>query len=287
MNALCLLGAAALLLAPPPKLQGIPPRRPAPRPGGPCLLRPFLQGLELPEEVFPHVQEERKGGFSGALAIAFLRLLQPGVFPISKCLWEGEELVCAAPAAGGCLPLVLLHPSDEETDPPLLPALSRGCSPLLPVPLAPLPCAITIFLPVSRALLGHFHGSGVTRQPLLLPGRAGAPSPFCRAALSSSFPSAPKEVARLSLAARLCPGKCPRSTPGAKGDSAQPGQAPAPAPWRGSRLCPLNSSLWRPGHAARPLPAALVHCFSGWDPTGPLCLPCCCPVPCPGCICLR
>lgn len=63
---------------PPHELQG-----PAPHSGGTGLLRPFLQGPELPAGGFPHVQEERKGGFCGVLAIVFLRLFQPGVFPVS------------------------------------------------------------------------------------------------------------------------------------------------------------------------------------------------------------
>lgn len=51
---------------------------------GPCLLRPFLRGLELPEELFPHV---RKGGAEGRFLCGFgdcvWKLLQPSVFPVS------------------------------------------------------------------------------------------------------------------------------------------------------------------------------------------------------------
>lgn len=70
-------------------------------------------------------------------------LMSPGGRGAALCCWT--------------MPLVLPHPSDGETGAPLLPmpAVSRGRSPLSPIlSLAPLPCAITIFLPVSMALLG-------------------------------------------------------------------------------------------------------------------------------------
>lgn len=61
-NAFFLRGAAAPLPAPP--ALGSPPRGPTPCPGGtgPCLLRPFLQGLELPEGFFHMCRREDAAG---------------------------------------------------------------------------------------------------------------------------------------------------------------------------------------------------------------------------------
>lgn len=123
------------------------PAQEPPAPGALCLLRPFL-----PDRPFPHVREQRKGGFCRALVIVLLMsvcfhlLMFPG----------GREAVLNC---GPSLP----HLSDEEPAPRRSGAASPvGTSALGHVlsPLSPFSRAITTFLPVSMAL-----GSQAGRSP--------------------------------------------------------------------------------------------------------------------------
>lgn len=171
-------------------------------------------------------------------------------------------------------------------------------------------CVQGIFSPFTRspALLHHSHvqsqhfclfpwpcladftAQGPCGQPLLLTGRTGAPGPLhglcwrdwgeprlrCGAILSLSFPSAPKEVARRSLAAS--PGKRPRSPPGAKTDPAQPGRDPAQP--GGIHVCApqqLCAEAWQPCGTS---PSRRCSPFPRLGPRWPpLCLPRRCPEP--------
>lgn len=130
---------------------GHPPWESAPHLGRDVFTQAFPEGLELPEGIFPHA---RKGGFCGGLAIVFEAVAAQCVSRLLRSRGgRGAGLCCPCsrrmPAP--CPP----HPSKEETDSLLLPvpAVSRGSSPLSPVPL--LSCTTPM---CNHSISACFHG---------------------------------------------------------------------------------------------------------------------------------
>lgn len=168
-------------------------------------------------------REEQKGGFCVGLAIVFGSYCSPVCFPSPDV--SGRARSCSVLLDDAPCPPAALGWGDGSPA-AAVPAVSRGRSALSPIPaLAPLPCAITIFLPVSMALLGWFRGAGAagaalagwrgrSPSPLVLGGNPELPLPFCTKGGGRAIPCSHT----LFLLEPRAPGHVPAApTPGPEG----------------------------------------------------------------------